>query len=74
MMAIHIESAGGKHACYIGDLIPTSAAPRPHLGDGLRPRPAACIEERKRFYTRAIPEQWLVLFTHDHRRPMARIA
>jgi hypothetical protein len=35
--------------------------------------PLTCIEERKRFYKRAIPENWLVLFTHDHLTPMARI-
>ena len=31
----------------------------------------ACIEERKRFLTRAIAERWLVLFTHDHQVPAA---
>jgi hypothetical protein len=36
--------------------------------------PLRCIEERKRFYERAIPEEWLVLFTHDHDTPMARVA
>jgi len=35
--------------------------------------PLRCIEERKRFYARAIPEKWLVLFTHDHDRPMGRV-
>ena len=27
-------------------------------------------EQRKRFLSRAIPEEWLVLFTHDHLHPM----
>ena len=35
--------------------------------------PLETIVQRKRFYARAIPENWLVLFTHDHRMPMARI-
>jgi hypothetical protein len=35
--------------------------------------PVECIAQRKRFYQRAIPENWLVLFTHDHGTPMARI-
>jgi hypothetical protein len=35
--------------------------------------PLTCIEQRKRFYARAIPEQWLVLFTHDHHTPMAYV-
>jgi hypothetical protein len=36
--------------------------------------PLRCIEERKRFYARAVPEEWLVLFTHDHDRPMGRVS
>ncbi len=35
--------------------------------------PLTCIEQRKRFLSRAIPEQWLVLFTHDHDRPMGYV-
>ena len=31
------------------------------------------IAERKRFYSRAIPEKWLVLFTHDHHTPFTHI-
>jgi glyoxylase-like metal-dependent hydrolase (beta-lactamase superfamily II) len=72
LMAIHIESRG-QHACYISDLLPTSA----HLDItwvmGYDLDPLRCIEERKRFYSRAIPEQWLVLFTHDHHTPMGHI-
>jgi len=84
MMGIHIEpprraesrpsgSTPTPHACYIGDLLPTTH----HLDItwvmGYDLDPLRCIEERKRFYTRAIPEQWLVLFTHDHDTPMARV-
>jgi glyoxylase-like metal-dependent hydrolase (beta-lactamase superfamily II) len=72
LMGIHIES-GTEHACYISDLIPTSA----HLDTtwvmGYDLDPLETIVQRKRFYKRAIPEKWLVLFTHDHRMPMARI-
>jgi glyoxylase-like metal-dependent hydrolase (beta-lactamase superfamily II) len=72
LMGVHIESAG-QHACYISDLIPTSA----HLDTtwvmGYDLDPLETIVQRKRFYERAIPEKWLVLFTHDHRTPMARI-
>lgn len=77
LMGIHIESkaAGGaeQHACYISDLIPTSAHLDPTWVMGYDLDPLTCIEERKRFYSRAIPEKWLVLFTHDHLMPMARI-
>jgi hypothetical protein len=36
--------------------------------------PLRCIEERKRFLKRAIAEEWLVLFPHDHQVPAARLA
>ena len=85
MMGVHIqpdraiESRPGAavdtpHACYIGDLIPTAHHLDPTWVMGYDLDPLRCIEERKRFYTRAIPEQWLVLFTHDHATPMARVA
>jgi glyoxylase-like metal-dependent hydrolase (beta-lactamase superfamily II) len=72
MMAVMLDSAG-KRACYISDLVPTSA----HLDVtwvlGYDLYPLTCIEQRKRFLSRAIPEQWLVLFTHDHHHPMGYI-
>jgi glyoxylase-like metal-dependent hydrolase (beta-lactamase superfamily II) len=72
LQAVHIESAGA-HAVYPGDLLPTSA----HLDItwvmGYDLFPLTCIEQRKRFYSRAIPERWTVLFTHDHRNPIGRI-
>jgi glyoxylase-like metal-dependent hydrolase (beta-lactamase superfamily II) len=72
MLAVHIES-GGKRACYISDLIPTSA----HLDItwvmGYDLNPLTTIEQRKRFYARAIPEEWLVFFTHDHHTPMGYV-
>ena len=77
LLAIHIEPGGTgpgtPHACYISDLIPTSA----HLDItwvmGYDLYPLTCIEQRKRLYARAIPEEWLLLFTHDHRVPMGRV-
>jgi glyoxylase-like metal-dependent hydrolase (beta-lactamase superfamily II) len=72
LMAVHIESRG-EHACYISDLIPTSAHLDPTWVMGYDLDPMETIAQRKRFYQRAIPENWLVLFTHDHHMPMARI-
>ncbi|MDW5264810.1 MULTISPECIES: MBL fold metallo-hydrolase [Acidobacteriaceae] len=72
MMGVHIES-GSEHACYISDLIPTSAHLDATWVMGYDLDPLETIVQRKRFYQRAIPEKWLVLFTHDHRTPMARI-
>jgi glyoxylase-like metal-dependent hydrolase (beta-lactamase superfamily II) len=83
MMGVHIESIrvaesrpsapDSPHACYIGDLIPTAHHLDPTWVMGYDLDPLRCIEERKRFYARAIPEKWLVLFTHDHDTPMARV-
>jgi len=68
MQAVIIESGGNK-ACYISDLIPTSA----HLDltwvmafDVL---PLRSIESRKEYYASAIPEKWLTVFTHDDQTP-----
>jgi glyoxylase-like metal-dependent hydrolase (beta-lactamase superfamily II) len=72
LMGVHIESRG-QHACYISDLIPTTAHLDPAWVMGYDLDPVRSIAERRRFYQRAIPEQWLVLFTHDHFTPMARI-
>ena len=72
LLAIHIDSCG-KRACYISDLIPTSAHLDVTWVMGYDLDPLSCIEQRKRFYSQAVPEQWLVLFTHDHHMPMGYI-
>jgi glyoxylase-like metal-dependent hydrolase (beta-lactamase superfamily II) len=72
LMGVHIQS-GNEHACYISDLIPTSAHLDPTWVMGYDLDPMECIAQRKRFYQRAIPEKWLVLFTHDYHTPMARV-
>jgi glyoxylase-like metal-dependent hydrolase (beta-lactamase superfamily II) len=77
MLAIHIEarSPGGatEHACYAGDLFPTHHHLDPTWVMGYDLDPLRCIEERKRFLARAIPERWLVLFPHDHHVPATHI-
>lgn len=73
LMAVHIQSEG-QHACYISDLIPTTAHLDPTWVMAYDLDPVESIEQKKRFYQRAIPEKWLVLFTHDHHTPMATIA
>jgi glyoxylase-like metal-dependent hydrolase (beta-lactamase superfamily II) len=73
MMGVHLES-GGRHACYIGDLIPTSHHLDPTWVMGYDLDPVTCIAERKRFLARAIDGQWLVLFTHDHHVPAATVS
>jgi hypothetical protein len=71
-MAVNIDS-NGHRGCYISDLIPTSAHLDPTWVMGYDLDPVTCIEQRKRFLARAIPEEWLVLFTHDHHVPMGYI-
>lgn len=72
MMAVLLDS-DGKRACYISDLIPTRAHLDVTWVMGYDLDPLACIEQRKRFLSRAIPEKWLVLFTHDHHHPMGYV-
>jgi glyoxylase-like metal-dependent hydrolase (beta-lactamase superfamily II) len=72
LMAVNIDS-NGHRGCYISDLIPTSAHIDPTWVMGYDLDPVICIEQRKRFLARAIPEEWLVLFTHDHHVPMGYI-
>ncbi len=78
MLAVHIRSAGPqgseRRACYIGDLIPTAHHVDPTWVMGYDLDPVTCIAERKRFLAEAIPRQWLVLFTHDHHTPAARLS
>jgi len=72
MLAVHVES-DGEHACYCGDLIPTHNHVDPTWVMGYDLDPLRCIEERKRFLKRAIAEDWLVMFPHDHAMPAARL-
>ena len=72
MMAVLLDSAG-ERACYISDLIPTSAHLDVTWVMGYDLDPLTCIEQRKRFLSRAIPEKWLVLFPHDHHHPMGYV-
>jgi len=66
-----IVKSGGQTACYIGDLIPTTAHTDLTWVMAYDILPLDTIESRKRFYAEAIPEKWLVVFTHDHQHPFA---
>jgi glyoxylase-like metal-dependent hydrolase (beta-lactamase superfamily II) len=70
MQAVVIRS-GGQTACYISDLIPTGAHLDLNWVMGFDLYPIETIESRKRYYARAIPEQWLTVFTHDPNVPWA---
>jgi len=70
MQAIMIQS-GGQTACYISDLIPTSAHLELNWVMGFDLYPVESIESRKRYYAQAIPGKWLTMFTHDPDVPWA---
>ncbi|MFZ0705843.1 MAG: MBL fold metallo-hydrolase [Candidatus Korobacteraceae bacterium] len=65
--------AGDQTVCYISDLIPTSHHLDPTWVMGYDLYPLESINNRHRFYKRAIPEDWVVVFTHDHEVPWARV-
>jgi len=64
MQAIILQS-GGKTACYISDLIPTTAHLDLTWGMAFDLFPVQTIESKKKYYARAIAERWLTMFTHD---------
>src|SRR5215471_3970379 len=68
MVAVMIES-GGKQACYISDLITTTAHLDLVWGMAYDLFPLETIENKKRYYRQAIPEKWLTIFTHDPKIP-----
>ncbi len=73
MQAVIVESGGGasekKTACYISDLIPTAAHLDVTWVMAFDLFPLETIESRKRYYSQAIPERWLTVFTHDDQTP-----
>ena len=68
-----IITGGGQTACYISDLIPTTAHIPITWGMGFDLYPLDVIASRKRYYEKAVPEKWLTIFTHDANTPWAYI-
>jgi len=64
---------GHPTACYISDLIPTTAHIDISWGMAFDLYPLETIESRKRYYAQAIPEKWLTVFTHDAKTPWAYV-
>ena len=60
-------------ACYVSDLMPTSAHIDLTWGMGFDLYPLQTIESKKEYYSRALPERWLTVFTHDPKIPWAYI-
>jgi|SRR5215470_4669483 len=59
-----VVSSGGKTACYISDLIPTSAHVDLTWVMAFDLFPLTTIDSRRRYYSEALPEKWLTVFTH----------
>jgi len=72
MMGVLVRSQQ-QTACYISDLIPTTAHIDIAWGMGFDLYPLDTIESKKRYYARSIPEKWLTVFTHDPKIPWAYV-
>ena len=70
LQAVMVQN-GGATLCYPSDLVPTSHHLDPTWVMAYDLFPLTCIANRHRFYDEAIPQKWLVAFTHDHERPLA---
>jgi glyoxylase-like metal-dependent hydrolase (beta-lactamase superfamily II) len=72
MQAILVAS-GGRTACYISDLMPSTAHIDLTWGMAFDLYPLQTIESKKEYYSRSIPEKWLTVFTHDPKTPWAYV-
>jgi glyoxylase-like metal-dependent hydrolase (beta-lactamase superfamily II) len=62
--SVLVES-GGERACFLADLVPTSAhLPLPWIM-GYDLEPLVTLESKRRLYERAEAEGWLLCFEHD---------
>jgi len=66
-------SGSSPIACYISDLMPTTAHMDLVWGMGFDLYPLDTITSKKEYYARALPEGWLTVFTHDPMMPWAYI-
>ena len=72
LQAVNLES-NGKQACYISDLIPTTAHLDIAWGMAFDLFPLETIASKKKFYSQSVAEEWLVIFTHDPKIPWAYV-
>ncbi len=74
--ALAPKGTGGKSpttACYISDLIPTTAHIDLTWGMAFDLYPLQTIESKKQYYAQSVPEKWLTVFTHDPKTPWAYV-
>ena len=72
MQAVIVQS-GGSTACYISDLIPTTAHVDLTWGMSFDLYPLKTIASKKHYYAKSIHEKWLTVFTHDPKTPWAYV-
>ena len=72
MQAVVVRS-GGKTACYVSDLIPTSAHIDLTWVMAFDLFPLQTIDSRRSYYAQALPGKWLTVFTHDDAVPWAYV-
>jgi glyoxylase-like metal-dependent hydrolase (beta-lactamase superfamily II) len=63
----------GTIACYISDLISTTAHIDLTWGMGFDLYPLQTIDSKKQYYAKAMTEKWLTVFTHDPKTPWAYV-
>lgn len=68
-----IAQSEGQTACYISDLIPTTAHIDLAWGMGFDLYPLQTIESKKKYYEQSMAENWLTVFTHDPATPWALV-
>jgi glyoxylase-like metal-dependent hydrolase (beta-lactamase superfamily II) len=72
LQAVIIRS-GGEVAAYPSDLLSDAKHLDPTWVLGYDLYPLESINNKHRFYDVAIPEQWLVVYTHDHELPWSYV-
>ncbi len=65
--------SGDKVAAYPSDLVSDAKHLDPTWVIGYDLYPLETIASKHRFYAEAIPNDWLVVFTHDHETPWAHV-
>ena len=65
--------SGGETACFLADLIPTSAhLPLPWIM-GYDVEPLVTLESKRALLKKALEEEWLLVFEHDPHVPWGRL-
>jgi glyoxylase-like metal-dependent hydrolase (beta-lactamase superfamily II) len=68
-----LVASGGEQACFLADLVPTTAhLPLPWIM-GFDVEPLVTLESKRRLYARAEAEGWLLVFGHDPRVAAGRL-